>query len=111
MITRTEHSIVPSISTTLKTRRTRRLLLVNLVLLAAVALIGFSPTVQAQLGLRTHYLMVSGQGAVKQSDRVWVLDTRSGELATMRWLDGGVGFRSTAHRVVQQDIENILKNR
>ena len=102
---------MPSIFTTLKTRRTRTLLLANLVLLTAVALIGFSPAVQAQLGLRTHYLMVSGLGPAKQSDRVWVLDTRSGELATMRWLDGGLGFRSTAHRIVQQDIANILNNR
>ena len=87
------------------------LVLANLVLLTAVALLGWSPAVQAQLGLRTHYLMVSGQGTSERSDRVWVLDTRSGELATMRWLDGGGGFRATAHRVVQQDIENILNSR
>jgi hypothetical protein len=87
------------------------LVLANIVLLTAVALLGWSPTVQAQFGLRTHYLMVSGQGESEQSDRIWVLDTRAGELATMRWLDGAAGFRATAHRVVQQDIENILKSR
>jgi len=87
------------------------LVLANLVLLSAVVLLGWSPTVQAQLGLRSHYLMVSGQGKSQQSDRIWVLDTRSGELGTMRWIDGGAGFRATAHRVIQQDIENILKSR
>lgn len=98
-------------STTSPTRRTRTLVLLNIVLLSAVALLGWSPTVQAQLGLRSHYLMVSGRGESAQSDRVWMLDSRTAELATMRWLDGGTGFRATAHRMVQRDIENILKSR
>ena len=63
----------------------RFLLGLNAMLLLLVALVTWSPTVQAQLGLRGHYLLVSGAGESERSDRVWVFDTRGAELITLQW--------------------------
>ena len=92
-------------------KRTRMLLLLNIVLLAAVGLVGFSTDVQAQLGLRSHYLMVAGAGESEKTDRIWMLDTREIELATMQW-DGSIqGLKTTSTRSVKNDIDTILKTR
>jgi len=92
-------------------RRTRVLLGVNIALLAAVALVGFSPDVQAQLGLRSHFLMVAGSGESERTDRIWILDTREIELATMQWNDSTQGLKTTSTRSVKKDIDAILKTR
>lgn len=89
----------------------RMLLGINVVLLLLVALVAWSPAVQAQLGLRGHYLVVAGAGESERSDRVWVFDARGGELITLQWMNPGQGIRSTAHRNIQRDIENILRTR
>ena len=87
----------------------RFLLGMNAVLLLLIALVMWSPTVQAQLGLRGHYLLVAGAGESERSDRVWVFDTRGAELITLQWTEPGQGIRSTAHRNIHRDIENILR--
>ncbi|MEE3001857.1 MAG: hypothetical protein VX908_04080 [Planctomycetota bacterium] len=89
----------------------RFLLGMNAVLLLLIALVMWSPTVQAQLGLRGHYLLVAGAGESERSDRVWVFDTRGAELITLQWMEPGQGIRSTAHRNIHRDIENILRTR
>lgn len=92
-------------------RCSRPLLLLNIGLLVVIGLVCWSPSVQAQLGLRSHYLMVAGDGESEDSDRVWMLDTREINLAALQWNTNGQGFRPTASRSVKRDIENILKTR
>ena len=89
----------------------RFLLGLNMLLLLLIALATWSPAVQAQLGLRGHYLLVAGAGESERSDRVWVFDTRGAELITLQWMEPGQGIRSTAHRNIHRDIENILRTR
>ncbi len=92
-------------------RRTRALLIVNVALLIAIGLVGFSTEVQAQLGLRSHYLMVAGHGESEDSDRIWMLDTREIELATIQWDDSTQSLNANATRSVKNDISAILKTR
>jgi hypothetical protein len=92
-------------------RRTRTLLIVNVALLIAVGLVGFSTEVQAQLGLRSHYLMIAGDGESEDSDRIWMLDTREIELATIQWNDSTQSLQANATRSVKKDISSILKSR
>ena len=87
------------------------LVLLNAVLLLAVALVTWSPAVQAQLGQRSNYLMVTGSGDQEHTNLVWILDTRSGRLATVNWSETGQGMNPAAGRNIQQDIENILRTR
>lgn len=87
------------------------LVLLNAVLLLAVALVTWSPTVQAQLGQRSNYLMVTGSGDEEHTDLIWILDTHSGRLATVNWSESGQGMNAASGRNIQQDIENILRTR
>ncbi|MDG2292248.1 MAG: hypothetical protein P8L37_06285 [Phycisphaerales bacterium] len=97
--------------TTPMNRRTRTLLLLNVALLIAVGLVGFSTDVQAQLGLRSHYLMVAGAGESEKTDRIWMLDTREIGLAAMQWDDSSQSLKTSSTRSVKNDIDTILKSR
>ncbi|MDG2199864.1 MAG: hypothetical protein P8K80_01610 [Phycisphaerales bacterium] len=87
------------------------LIVVNAVLLLVLVSSLASPYVQAQLGRRSNFLMVAGEGERTATNIVWILESRNGELITIDWADAGQGMNAKAHRNVQRDIAAILKAR
>jgi len=87
------------------------LVVINALLLLVLVTSLASPYVQAQLGQRSNFLMVAGQGDRAATNIVWVLESRNGELITIDWADAGQGMKAKAHRNIQRDISAILKAR
>ena len=82
------------------TRRTIvPLIVLNALLLAALAAVSWSPTAKAQNRARGSYLMVPGQVQGGEPEVVWVLDEVNEELIAVVWNRDrkdlvGVGYRN-----------------
>lgn len=94
-------------------RSLRALIVLNAVLLAAVAVVSFSPSpAQAQFGNRGNYLMIAGETTANpQQETIYVMELNSGRIASMTFNSNNNQLTVLGARDAGSDLQRVRDRR
>lgn len=91
--------------------RLHGLLLLNVLLLGALAVVAFNPNAEAQDRRRTSYVLASGFMPNATAEAVWVVDQVNQEVIAVSWDSNRKDLNGIGYRDLNADAGTLLRGR